>query len=113
VLIDFGSSVDVLWRQRLVLQLATESILASAPRGRRLECQKDASGGSLHGPVPATAPASTANGTATSGSDYTAASTTLSFPPGTTSQTFRVTVLGDSAPEPNETFVVNLTPRGH
>ena len=51
----------------------------------------------------------TANGTATAGSDYTAGTGTLSFAAGTTSKTITVAVTGDTAVEPNETFVVNLT----
>jgi hypothetical protein len=50
-----------------------------------------------------------ANGTAAAGSDYTAASGTLTFNPGTTTQTFSVSVIGDSTAEPNENFVVNLS----
>jgi Calx-beta domain len=50
----------------------------------------------------------TANGTAIAGSDYVAASGTLTFAPGTTSQTVVVTVNGDTVPEGNETFLVNL-----
>ena len=51
----------------------------------------------------------TANGTATSGTDYTAAAGTLTFAPGVTSQSITVNVAGDAAVEPNETFVVNLS----
>jgi LmbE family N-acetylglucosaminyl deacetylase len=52
----------------------------------------------------------TANGTATSGQDYTAVPvTTLTFTPGQTTRTITVAVLGDVATEPNETFFVNLT----
>lgn len=51
----------------------------------------------------------TANGTATAGSDYVAASGTVSFNPGQTSGTVSVTVNGDSTREPNESFVVNLS----
>jgi len=51
----------------------------------------------------------TADGTATAGSDYTAASGTLTFSPGTTSRTVNVTVLGDSVPEADETLFVNLS----
>lgn len=49
----------------------------------------------------------TSNGTATSGSDYTAASGTLTFAPGQTSKTVTVATIDDSAEEPSET--VNLT----
>jgi len=51
----------------------------------------------------------TANGTATAGSDYTAASGTLTFTAGQLTQTITVAVLGDTVFEPNETFMVNLT----
>ncbi len=51
----------------------------------------------------------TANGTATSGSDYTATSGTLTIPVGSTSGTIAVPVIGDLANESNETFFVNLS----
>lgn len=52
----------------------------------------------------------TADGSATlANSDYASNSTTLSFPVGTTTQTFDVMVNGDATPEPDETFAVNLT----
>ena len=48
-------------------------------------------------------------GTATSGTDYTAITDgTLTFVAGTTSQTFDVSVTGDTVKEPNETIVVEL-----
>ena len=52
---------------------------------------------------------STANGTATAGSDYTAAAGTLTFAPGTTTQQVNVAVTGDTAVEPDETFSVTLS----
>jgi hypothetical protein len=51
----------------------------------------------------------TANGTATAGSDYQAATGTLTFAPGETSKTITVLVNGDRLAEPNETFFVNLS----
>jgi len=51
----------------------------------------------------------TANGTATSGGDYQAKSSTLTFAPGETSKTISVLITGDHLPESNETFFVNLT----
>ena len=51
----------------------------------------------------------TANGTATAGSDYQATSGTLTFAPGTTTQTLTVLILGDTLDEPNETFTVTLS----
>lgn len=50
----------------------------------------------------------TANGTATAGSDYTAASGTVIIPQGSTSATVTVDVIGDTATEPDETFFVNV-----
>ena len=51
----------------------------------------------------------TANGTALAGSDYTAASGTLTFAPGETSKTVSVPVQGDSTTEADETFTVVLS----
>jgi hypothetical protein len=58
---------------------------------------------------PVTVGYSTANGTATAGSDYTATSGTLTFAPGVTSQTVNVAILGDTTSEPDETFSVALS----
>jgi ELWxxDGT repeat protein len=52
---------------------------------------------------------STADGTARSGSDYTAAAGTLSFPAGTASRTVEVAVRDDDQGEGNETFSLVLT----
>ena len=51
----------------------------------------------------------TANGTATAGSDYTAASGTLNFAAGETSKTITVNITNDTTDEPNETFTVTLS----
>ncbi|MFY3383922.1 putative Ig domain-containing protein [Paracidovorax sp. MALMAid1276] len=51
----------------------------------------------------------TANGTAAQPGDYTAASGTLTFTPGQTALTITVLVNGDTQPEANETFFVNLS----
>jgi len=51
----------------------------------------------------------TGNGTATAGSDFTAASGTLTFSPGVTSQQITVKALGDTTVEPDETFTVTLS----
>jgi subtilisin-like proprotein convertase family protein len=50
----------------------------------------------------------TANGTATAGSDYKAASGTLTFAPGETTKTITIEVYGDRTKEPDETFFINL-----
>src|SRR5207302_400646 len=52
---------------------------------------------------------STADGTATAGSDYSAAGGTLFFAPGETSKTVTINVTGDTNVEGNETFFVNLS----
>jgi large repetitive protein len=51
----------------------------------------------------------TANGTATAGSDYTAASGTVAFAPFETEKSITIQVLGDNVNEENETVLVNLT----
>lgn len=51
----------------------------------------------------------TANSSAKAGEDYISASGTLTFAPGTTTQTIPITVLGDILHEPNEAMVVNLS----
>lgn len=51
----------------------------------------------------------TADGTATAGSDYSAASGVVTFAPGSTSQLIAVTINGDTGVEAGETFVVNLS----
>jgi hypothetical protein len=51
----------------------------------------------------------TADGTATSPSDFLARSGTLTFQAGDTTETITVPINGDTATEPDETFFVNLT----
>ena len=55
------------------------------------------------------ATATTANGTATAGSDYTSNTQMLMFTPGQTTQTFDVTIQGDTLAESDETFTVTLS----
>jgi hypothetical protein len=50
----------------------------------------------------------TSNGTATAGADYTGATGTLTFAPGTTAQTISVPITNDTTAELSETFNVNL-----
>jgi hypothetical protein len=59
--------------------------------------------------VPVTISYATANVTATAGSDYQAASGTLTIPTGQTSGTITVLVNGDRLGESDETFLVNLS----
>ncbi len=59
---------------------------------------------------PVTFDVATANGTATAGSDYVAlALTGQTIAAGATSKTVSVTINGDTTPEANETFTVNLS----
>lgn len=51
----------------------------------------------------------TADGTATAPADYTNTSGTLTFTPGQTTRTITVPVIGETVPEANETFFVNLS----
>ncbi|HVV35605.1 MAG TPA: Calx-beta domain-containing protein [Acidimicrobiales bacterium] len=51
----------------------------------------------------------TADGTAVAGSDYTAASGTVTIPAGQPNATFVVAANGDTAPEPNDRFYVTLS----
>ncbi|MEX2188054.1 MAG: Calx-beta domain-containing protein [Pirellulales bacterium] len=54
--------------------------------------------------------ANTTNGTATSGTDYTALSNqTITFNAGSTTATVTVAVTGDTVVEPNETFTITLS----
>ena len=63
--------------------------------------------------VPVSVSWSTANGTATAGSDYTARSGQVVFAAGQTSRTVTVPVTGDTAVETDATFTVRLaTPQG-
>jgi hypothetical protein len=58
---------------------------------------------------PVTVAYTTADDTASAGSDYQAASGTVTFAPGETSKTVIVRVNGDRVGEPNETFIVKLS----
>src|SRR3954447_4152178 len=55
----------------------------------------------------------TKSGTATAGSDFVAASGTLSIPVGSTSGTIRIKIIGDAAVEGTEKFYVRLTSAVH
>jgi len=59
--------------------------------------------------TPVTIGYTTANGTATAGTDYTATTGTLTFAPGVTSQKITVPILADTAVETTETFTVTLS----
>ena len=59
--------------------------------------------------LPVTVDWATSDGTATAGTDYTAANGSLRFDTGDETKTITVTVTGDDADEPNETLTVTLT----
>jgi len=59
--------------------------------------------------LPVTVNYATTDGSASAGSDYTAAAGQLVFAPGQTSQTINVEVNGDRLPEPDKTFLVSLS----
>ena len=59
--------------------------------------------------TPVTVRYETAGGTALEGTDYDAASDTLTFGPGTIERTFEVQTREDTTDEPNETFTVTLS----
>ena len=60
-------------------------------------------------PLPVTASYATADGTATGGSDFTAASGTVSLRPGQTTATVTVSVIGDINVESDETMTINVS----
>jgi sugar lactone lactonase YvrE len=60
-------------------------------------------------PVPLTVNFATADGTAHAGANYTAASGTLTFPPGVTTATLAVPILNDGIAHPALTFTVTLS----
>jgi sugar lactone lactonase YvrE len=59
--------------------------------------------------IPITIDVATADGSAITGSDYTATNRRIAFAPGTTSQMILVPILDDAASEPSETFTINLS----
>jgi glucose/arabinose dehydrogenase len=59
--------------------------------------------------VTATVAYSTTNGSALVGSDYLAASGTLTFAPNVTTQLITITIMGDTLVEPSETFSVTVS----
>jgi hypothetical protein len=51
----------------------------------------------------------TGGGTAAAVSDYVPANGTVSFAPGVTTKTVTIQIVGNTVPEPNESFFVNLS----
>ena len=88
----------------LALSTATESVAENAAGGLTLTVSRT---GGTDGAV--SVDYATANGTAASPSDYTAASGTLNFLHGETSQTIPLTLTNDTTWEPSEDFTVTLS----
>jgi urease beta subunit len=63
--------------------------------------------------VAVTIPYSTSDGTATAGQDYTAASGSVTFQPGETSQIVLVDLIGDLVDEGNEDFSITINASGY
>jgi hypothetical protein len=59
---------------------------------------------------PITVDFTTSDGTATAGADYLAKLGTITFPPGSSSESFTISILDDLIDEPNETVEVTLIP---
>ncbi len=107
-------------RDRLTVEpRAQQQALARTPPALRVSDAQavEASGASLRFPVTLDAPAATvvsvryrtSDGTATAGSDYEAASGTLTFEPGQTSGTVSVAVLDDDLDEGSETLTLTIS----
>ncbi|RDH85848.1 MAG: hypothetical protein DIZ78_09680 [endosymbiont of Escarpia spicata] len=88
----------------LALSTATESVAENAAGGITLTVSRT---GGTDGPV--SVDYATANGTAASPGDYTAASGTLDFLDGETSKTIPLTLTNDTTWEPSEDFTVTLS----
>jgi uncharacterized repeat protein (TIGR01451 family) len=63
--------------------------------------------------VPVLVHFATSDGTAHTGSDYTAASGTLTFNPGVTAQTIHIPIINDTISEPDETLTIALDTPQH
>jgi hypothetical protein len=102
-----GSTFGIRTTQALEPDISISGVTASEGNGGATAFTFDVA---LSGPGASTVNVDdiTADGTATAGSDYTAAAGTLSFSPGVTVQPVTVYVTGDTTVEPNETFTVNL-----
>ncbi|MGE5273952.1 MAG: Calx-beta domain-containing protein [Verrucomicrobiota bacterium] len=82
---------------------------ASAPEGNGTTTLSFPVALSASTPLPVSVSYATSNGSATAPADFTSATGTVKFAPGETSKTITVTVVGDTAYEPDETFTVALS----
>ncbi|MGQ0620777.1 MAG: FG-GAP-like repeat-containing protein [Panacagrimonas sp.] len=124
-----GNTVSVLLNRLYPVTIATNEATATiqnddaAPTGRSISIadvtvsEGNSGTGKLRFKVrlsaaathPVTVRFASANGTARSGSDYTAKSGTITFAPGVVQQQAVIVVKGDRTREPNETLFVNLS----
>jgi len=103
--VTFEGSVGEPEPEPVVLAVADASVLEGNRGNSQLQFTVSRSG-SGEGTV--SVDYRTVAGTALAKSDYTAASGTLTFPPGVWSQTITITVKTDRRREPDETFTVEL-----
>ncbi len=89
-----------------VLNIASASIVEGAAGSSNLSFAVTLSNTNK---VPVTVNYTSADGTATAGSDYTATNGTLTLPAGTLTQTIAVPIAGDNIVESNETLAITLS----
>ncbi len=89
-----------------VLSIASASIVEGASGSSNLNFVVTLSNTNK---TPVTVSYTSADGSATAGSDYTSSNGTVTFPPGSLSQTISVPVAGDNIVEANETFTITLS----
>lgn len=93
------------WSQALVeTSESGGSVQLTILRGR---LEDGSSAGDLS--IPTTVGVSTSAGSATSSSDFTPLSVTITFPAGSTSQTISIAIVDDNIPEGDESFTVELS----
>ncbi|HEV8578898.1 MAG TPA: Calx-beta domain-containing protein [Thermoanaerobaculia bacterium] len=112
--VDHGTGVSGAFFDRLGLRsLGVPALTASSPEVAEGDSGTVAARFDLRLSCPAAGAldvdVSTANGTATAGSDYDAASGTVHFAAGETVKTVDVTIHGDAVDEPDETFFLDLS----
>ena len=101
-----GQSVGTILNDDVTIQIGDVTVTEGNSGSKTVTFPVTLSAATIY---PVTVRYTTANGTATAGSDYAATSGTLTFSPGQKSQTIAVPVYGDMVSEPDETFYVNLS----
>jgi len=101
-----GARVTILEDDPLVISIADQSIVEGDAGTKNVMLTVKLSD---RDPMPVTVKYATSNGTAVAGSDYVAASGTLTFDPGIVAQQIVVPIIGDTVAESSETFFVDLS----